>query len=279
MPAAASLWPSCSGNPAVRNDKVAAEEPGAGLAVPDPWRELRALTPARIALGRAGTSLPTKAHLEFQLAHARARDAVHDALDVSLVTEALRAVGIESLAVRSAAGPRDRYLQRPDLGRRLDGESRAQLERKFVSAGPVDAVFVLGDGLSARAVHRHAAALLAHLRPRLMAEGWSLAPAVLAEQARVALGDEIGTLLHARLAVVLIGERPGLSSPDSLGAYLTWDPRPGRTDANRNCVSNIRPEGLTYSSASDKLHYLMSEARRRRLSGIGLKDHAGALEQ
>ena len=258
---------------------MAAEDPGAGLALPDPWGELRALTPARIALGRAGASLPTKAHLDFQLAHARARDAVHDALDVSLVAEALRAAGITSLALRSAAGPRDRYLQRPDLGRRLEGESRAGLEQKFAAAGPVDAVFVLADGLSARAVHRHAAALLALLWPRLVAEGWSLAPAVVAEQARVALGDEIGTLLHARLAVMLIGERPGLSSPDSLGAYLTWDPRPGRTDADRNCVSNIRPEGLSYSSASDKLHYLMSEARRRRLSGVGLKDHAGALEQ
>lgn len=279
MPAAACRWPSSSGNRAVRGNRVVADKPAAGLATPDPWRELRALTPARIALGRAGASLPTKAHLDFQLAHARARDAVHDALDTTAVVEALGQAGIESLLVRSAAGARDRYLQRPDLGRRLDPGSRAGLEQKFSGAGPVDAAFVLGDGLSARAVQRHAAALLARLWPRLAAEGWSLAPAVLAEQARVALGDEIGTLLHARLVVVLIGERPGLSSPDSLGAYLTWDPRPGRTDADRNCVSNIRPEGLTYDSASDKLHYLMSQARRRRLSGVGLKDHAGALEQ
>ena len=279
MPAAGSRWPSSSGNLAARDNRVAADEPGAGLATPDPWRELRALTPARIALGRAGASLPTRAHLDFQLAHARARDAVHDALDITLVAEALQQAGIEPLVVRSAAGLRDRYLQRPDLGRRLDSGSRAGLEQKFAGAGPVDVVFVLGDGLSARAVHRHAAALLARLWPRLAAEGWSLAPVVLAEQARVALGDEIGALLHARLVVVLIGERPGLSAPDSLGAYLTWDPRPGRTDADRNCVSNIRPEGLSYPSASDKLHYLMTEARRRRLSGVGLKDHAGALDQ
>lgn len=257
---------------------MAADDPGAGLATPDPWRELRAFTPARIALGRAGASLPTQAHLDFQLAHARARDAVHDGLEVHALAEALRQAGIESLAVRSVADGRDQYLKRPDLGRRLEGASRAQLERRFAAAGPVDAVFVLADGLSARAVHRHAVPLIGHLAPRLAA-GWSLAPVVLAEQGRVALGDEIGALLHARLAVMLIGERPGLSSPDSLGAYLTWDPRPGRTDADRNCVSNIRPEGLICASASDKLHYLMNEARRRRLSGLGLKDHTGALEQ
>ena len=246
-----------------------------GLASPDPWRQLRALTPARIALGRAGASLPTHAHLDFQLAHARARDAVHDALDVQAVGDALTQAGLQWLAVHSAAGQRDRYLQRPDLGRRLDQASRELLERRFGAAPATDAVFVLADGLSARAVQRHAVALLGHIVPRLLAEEWSLAPVVVAEQGRVALGDEIGLHLRARLVVVLIGERPGLSSPDSLGAYLTWHPRPGRTDADRNCVSNIRPEGLTYERAAGKLCYLMIEARRRRLSGVGLKDEAG----
>ncbi len=246
-----------------------------GLASPDPWRQLRALTPARIALGRAGASLPTHAHLDFQLAHARARDAVHDPLDLQAIGDALTQAGLLWLAVQSEAGQRDRYLQRPDLGRRLDQTSRELLERRFGAAPATDAVFVLADGLSARAVHRHAVALLGHLVPRLLAEEWSLAPIVVAEQGRVALGDEIGSQLRARLVVVLIGERPGLSSPDSLGAYLTWQPRPGRTDAERNCVSNIRPEGLTYERAAGKLGYLMMEARRRRLSGVGLKDEAG----
>lgn len=247
-------------------------ESGAGLALPDPWSHLRALTPARIALGRAGASLPTRAHLDFQLAHARARDAVHDALDLEGIGESLRQGGFEWLAVRSAAVRRDRYLQRPDLGRRLDQASRELLPRR-AGSDPA-AAFVLADGLSARAVHRHAVPLLTYLVPRLRADDWSMAPVVVAEQARVALGDEIGFLLGVRLVVVLIGERPGLSAPDSLGAYLTWQPRPGRTDADRNCVSNIRPQGLAYEPAAAKLHYLMSEARRRRLSGVALKDEA-----
>jgi ethanolamine ammonia-lyase small subunit len=256
---------------------TAADEPEARLAAPDPWHPLRALTPARVALGRAGGSLPTRAHLNFQLDHARARDAVHEALDLHAVGEALRRTGRECLAVRSAAGDRLRFLQRPDLGRRLDSASHELIERTSASARSVDAVFVVADGLSARAVHRHAAPLLAALYPRLLADGWRLAPVVLAEQGRVALGDEIGVLMGARMAVVLIGERPGLSSPDSLGAYLTWEPRVGRTDAERNCISNIRPEGLSYEIAATRLHYLMSEARRRRLSGVALKDETGAL--
>ena len=253
------------------------DEAGAGLAPADPWRRLRALTPARIALGRAGGSLPTAAHLDFQLAHALARDAVHDVLDLDATGAALRVAGLEWLAVRSSAGARARYLQRPDLGRRLDPSSRELLVRTSSSAAPPDAVFVLADGLSARAIHRHAVPLLNQVRSWLAADGWSLAPVVLAEQGRVALGDEIGALLGARLVVVLIGERPGLSSPDSLGAYLTWDPQVGRTDADRNCISNIRPEGLAYEAAGARLRYLMSEARRRRLSGVRLKDETGAL--
>lgn len=256
---------------------TAAEEPEEGLAAPDPWYQLRALTPARIALGRAGGSLPTRAHLNFQLDHARARDAVHDALDLDAVAQALRQTGREHVAVRSSAGDRLRFLQRPDLGRRLDSASRQLMERTFAPGSSVDAVFVVADGLSARAVHRHAAPLLAEVCPPLLADGWLLAPVVLAEQGRVALGDEIGALAGARMVVVLIGERPGLSSPDSLGAYLTWQPRVGRTDADRNCISNIRPEGLPYVTAARRVHYLMSEARRRRLSGVALKDETGAL--
>jgi ethanolamine ammonia-lyase small subunit len=256
---------------------MTAEDPETGLAAPDPWSQLRVLTPARIALGRAGGSLPTRAHLNFQLDHARARDAVHDALDLDAMAGALRQTGRECVAVQSAAGNRLRYLQRPDLGRCLDSDSRQRLIQLFGAESPLDAVFVVADGLSARAVHRHAPPLLDQMWPRLLAEGWRLAPVVLAEQGRVALGDEIGALARAGLVVVLIGERPGLSSPDSLGVYLTWHPRVGRTDADRNCVSNIRPEGLRYESAAGRVHYLMTEARRRRLSGVALKDETGAL--
>lgn len=251
-------------------------DPEARLAAPDPWYQLRALTPARIALGRAGGSLPTRAYLSFQLDHARARDAVHDAIDPEAVRRALHQLGMECFAVRSAAGDRLRFLQRPDLGRRLDPSSRQLIERALAPGASSDAVFVVADGLSARAIHSHAAPLLAEVCPRLLADDWGLGPVVLAEQARVALGDEIGALMGARMVAVLIGERPGLSSPDSLGVYLTWQPRVGRTDADRNCVSNIRPEGLTYEAAASRIHYLMNEARRRRLSGVALKDETGA---
>jgi ethanolamine ammonia-lyase small subunit len=249
-----------------------------GLARADPWSRLRALTPARIALGRTGSSLPTAAHLDFQLAHARARDAVHEALVFTAMGDSLAQAGFRWVPVRSAAGDRIRYLQRPDLGRHLDTSSRELLQGTIEPGESVDAAFVVADGLSAVAVQRHAVPLLALVSPRLSAERWRIAPVIVAEQARVALGDEIGALVQASVVVVLIGERPGLSSPDSLGAYLTWQPRPGRTDAERNCVSNIRPEGLGYVAAAAKLHYLMTEARRRKLSGVALKDEAGALQ-
>ena len=240
----------------------------------DPWHRLRELTPARIALGRAGASLPTAAHLDFQLAHARARDAVHDALDVPALARDLQAAGFESLRVRSAAGSRETYLKRPDLGRRLDRESGERLAS--LRSAP-DAVFVVADGLAASAAQRHAVPVIAAAAGRLRAEGWRIAPVVVAEQGRVALADEIGARLGASLAVVLLGERPGLSAPDSLGAYLTWQPMAGRTDAERNCLSNIRPEGLPYDVAAATLVHLMTEARRRRLSGIALKADRGAL--
>lgn len=255
----------------------------AAPVTPDPWLTLRRLTGARIALGRAGVSLPTAAHLAFQLDHARARDAVHLPLERSALHAALAQVsGRDVLDLHSAAADRLEYLQRPDLGRRLDDASRAVLAARTAAAAagtPADAAaaapgcdvaFVIVDGLSARAVHAHAAALLAALLPRL--DGWMPGPLVLVEQGRVAIGDEIGAALGARLVVVLIGERPGLSSPDSLGLYLTWAPRPGRSDAERNCISNVRPAGLGYAAAAHRLAHLMNEARRRGLSGVDLKD-------
>ena len=253
-------------------------------ATGDPWHRLRALTPARIALGRAGVSLPTTAHLDFQLAHARARDAVYVALDVPALVRDLEAAGFESLEVRSAAGSREVYLKRPDLGRRLDGESAERLaappagpDAVLLDAVLPDAVFVIADGLAATAAQRHAVPVIAAAAGSLHAEGWRLAPVVVAEQGRVALADEIGARLGAAIAVVLLGERPGLSAPDSLGAYLTWQPLVGRADAERNCISNIRPEGLSYDRAAATLVHLMTEARRRRLSGVALKADRGAL--
>ncbi len=235
----------------------------------DPWHRLRALTTARIALGRAGGSLPTRELLAFGLAHAQARDAVHQPLDVAALGQALDGRGLAHLPAHSAAAERSEYLRRPDLGRRLDDDSRRRLAAA-APASPPDLVLVLADGLSATAVQRHALPLLDALRPRL-AE-WTLGPIVIALQARVALGDEIGTLLGARQLVMLIGERPGLSSPDSLGIYLTQAPRPGRVDAERNCISNVRPDGLAYEQAAARLAFLMRGAHALGRSGVELKD-------
>ena len=230
---------------------------------------LRDYTPARVELGRAGSSLPTRALLEFQLAHAKARDAVHLPLAVNSLVLELKQKGFESITLASAARDRDEYLKRPDLGRRLSDDSRTRLGLLRADA---NVAFVIADGLSALAVHRHAVPLLDLLVRNL---DWRIAPVAVVEQGRVAIGDEIGELLGARMVVVLIGERPGLSSPDSLGAYLTWQPRPGRTDAERNCVSNIRAEGLSYAAAAHKLLFLMNESRRLKLSGVQLKENAG----
>jgi ethanolamine ammonia-lyase small subunit len=216
----------------------------------DGWTHLRDLTAARIALGRAGHSLPTRELLDFQMAHARARDAVHHVFDPR---------AFDGIILKSAAGSRAEYLRRPDLGRKL--ARPAQLER-----GDYDAVLIIADGLSATAVHRHAPAFIAALKSEL--EGWNLAPLCIVEQGRVAIGDEIGERLGARLAVMIIGERPGLSSPDSLGVYLTWSPRVGRTDAERNCVSNIRAEGLDPALAGKRVAMLMRAARERRITGV-----------
>ncbi|HEX9465531.1 MAG TPA: ethanolamine ammonia-lyase subunit EutC [Alphaproteobacteria bacterium] len=246
-----------------------------GLGAPDPWARLAALTPARIALGRVGAGLPTSEVLKLALAHAKARDAVHAGLDVERVAATIRALGLATMTAASAAPSRDIYLRRPDLGRVLSAESRAGLAA--CARTGCDLALVIADGLSATAVQAHAAPLVAALRPHLEKAGFSLAPVVIARQARVAFGDAAGEVLQARAVVVLIGERPGLSAADSLGAYLTYAPRPGRTDAERNCVSNIRGGGLGYDEAAFKLAWLLNEALRRRLSGIALKDESSRL--
>ncbi len=263
------------------------------MLIEDSWTQLRELTAARIALGRAGHSLPTRELLAFQLAHAKARDAVWRGLDVTALG------GLNPVVLHSAARDRAEYLRRPDLGRKLAAESAARLHletrttlepavrspetrttlepavrspetRTTVRSGrgEWDAVIVIADGLSATAVHRHAMPLMEALIPRL--ESWRIASICVVEQGRVAIGDDIGERIGADLALVIIGERPGLSSPDSLGAYLTWSPRVGRTDAERNCVSNIRVGGLEPGIAAVRIALLMEASRRRRLSGVGL---------
>lgn len=250
--------------------------------------DLRALTPARVALQRTGCSVTTRHALEFSLAHAQARDAVHSALGVSWMMAELRERRIEAVAVRSAVRDRAEYLRRPDLGRLLsDGAAERLANARAESGREPDVALVLSvilaDGLSALAVERHALPVLDSLLAvlELSADArenaaWKLAPVVVAEQARVALGDEIGVALGASVTVMLIGERPGLSSPASLGAYITWEPRRGRTDAERNCISNIRTEGLDYASAAARIAWFIAEARRLRLTGVRLRD--GSME-
>lgn len=241
----------------------------------DPWEELRRLTSARIALGRAGTSLPTAAQLDFQFAHAQARDAVHLPFDHQSVRDQLTARERDNLLLHSAAEDRYTYLQRPDLGRRLSEESARQLDEYAAQhPGGCDLAVVVADGLSALAVQRHTEPFLGRLEEQALAEGWTLSPVVLVQQGRVAIADEVAERLGACMVVILIGERPGLSSPDSLGLYFTYAPKVGLTDATRNCISNIRLEGLSYGMAAHRLMYLMREACRRQLSGVGLKDEA-----
>lgn len=241
----------------------------------NPWDALRAFTNARIALGRAGNSVPTAPLLAFNLSHAQARDAVHQPLDADALHEQLRAHGFATtLDVHSAAPDREHYLRRPDLGRRLSDESR-DLLLKAASEEP-DIVFVIADGLSAFAASKQSTPMLQAIHARLQ-QDWKIGPIIVARQARVALGDEIGEMLRARMVVMLIGERPGLSSPDSLGIYLTYAPKVGCSDAQRNCISNVRPEGLNFDAAAHKLHYLLTHARRLGLTGVGLKDKSDAL--
>jgi ethanolamine ammonia-lyase small subunit len=238
-----------------------------------PLEALRELTPARVGLGRSGASLPTEALLAFTLDHARARDAVHAAFDAKHLIDGLAGLGLEVNEVCSRASDRRDYLRRPDLGRMLDADSRRMLEAR--SGGPSEIVIVIGDGLSPAAVNVHAVELVRHLAPRLAKTGIPIGPVVLASGARVALGDEIGAVLGARMVVMLIGERPGLSAPDSLGAYLTFAPRIGLTDEKRNCVSNIHGAGLSYDEAAFKIAWLVREGFARQITGVALKDESG----
>lgn len=234
---------------------------------------LRSMTPARVGLGRTGVSQQTRDVLRFQISHAQARDAVHARLEAVAVAATISAINGATLGgavvrLHSSAPDRGTYLQRPDLGRKLDESSQNNLQT--MAPGSYDLALIVADGLSASAVERHAAPLLEELLPRLA--GWRLAPICVVEQGRVAIGDEIGYALGAKISVVLIGERPGLSSPDSLGAYITWEPRPGRTDAERNCISNIRAEGMSYKEAAKQLEICLAVARQRQLTGVSLSE-------
>lgn len=257
------------------NDKTR-NQPGA--VVENPWRRLREFTDARIGLGRAGISLPTSELLAFQLSHAQARDAVHLPLDIDALCSELAAdpqlaaLG-EPIRLHSQATDRMAYLQRPDLGRLLDDASREQLI-KLGCEQPSDLAIVIVDGLSSRAIAQNAVPFLQRFMGLLASElpECSLAPLTIVEQGRVAVGDDVGALLNARAVLLLIGERPGLSSPDSLGLYLTWSPKPGLTDASRNCISNVRPAGLPHVEGAKRALYLLREAQRLKLSGVNLKD-------
>ncbi len=254
--------------------------PAAHLSA-DPWLQLRGFTRARIALGRVGSSLPTKEVLDFGLAHAMARDAVHLALDVDALEKGIQSQGFTTIRVHSKAPDRSSYLLRPDLGRRLTDQSLAELENqaalKSSATEPIDFMVVVGDGLSSLAVARHVQPLLVEMLKFLPVE-WKLGPVVIASQARVAVADEVGQALGARMVAMLIGERPGLSSPDSLGIYLTYNPKVGLSDADRNCISNVRPEGLHYQAAAKKLLWLAKEAARLKVSGVALKDESDIQE-
>jgi ethanolamine ammonia-lyase small subunit len=236
------------------------------------WVNLRRFTDARIGLGRAGSALPIREVLKFSMAHAQAHDAVKRPLDWAPLEEALAALKLKTVRVESAAGDRDTYLRRPDLGRRLSAEARGRLAA--MARPPPDLLILVADGLSSTGVGANAAAVIAALLPLVRRSGWSLGPVLLASQGRVALGDDAGELIGGRAVLVLIGERPGLSSPDSLGAYLTWAPRVGRKDGERNCISNIRRGGLSAEEAAFKAHWLLREAFRRQLTGVNLKDES-----
>ena len=252
--------------PAVSDSERSRDAPN-----PHPLTPLRQFTPARIALGRAGNSLPTKELLEFSAAHAMARDAVHAQFDAQTIAEQLITSKLDFVHVQSAAADRATYLRRPDLGRKLDEPSRIRLAELNHPSKP-EVVFIIADGLSAIAPQRYAVPVIKIVCELL--KDWRIGPVVVAKQARVALGDEIGELLKAEITVMLIGERPGLSSPDSLGIYLTYAPKQGRTDAERNCISNVREEGTSPKQAAQTLHYLITRSRQLKLSGVGLKDES-----
>lgn len=241
---------------------------------PDQWTQLRTFTGARIALGRVGTSLPTRAHLDFQLAHARAKDAVRLPLDVDALAARLKETGVETLQLDTLAASRSDYLQNPDRGRQLAPQGQALLRAKRGIAP--DIALVVADGLSSIAIQRHAVAFLQILMPLLAQRGYTCSSIALIRQGRVAVADEVAQVMGSRMAVILIGERPGLSSPDSMGIYFTFHPHVGCQDSMRNCISNIHDHGLSYGQASTKLIYLVTEADRLGLSGVQLKDQSSS---
>jgi ethanolamine ammonia-lyase small subunit len=241
----------------------------------DPWSNLRQFTDARIGLGRSGAAMPTREVLNFALSHAMARDAVTTPLDWTPIEKGLQELGLETLRIKSASHDRSEYLRRPDLGRRLSADSREDLQRASEKASSKpDLVVLIGDGLSSMGVAANIVPMMSAFLGHVRQSGWTLGPLLLADDARVALGDEAGEILGAKAVLVLIGERPGLSSPDSLGAYLTFGPRVGLKDADRNCISNIRQRGLSYDEAAFKAAWLLREAIRRGLSGVNLKDES-----
>jgi ethanolamine ammonia-lyase small subunit len=240
------------------------------------WTALRQVTAARIGLARSGASIATAPLLDFKLSHARARDAVHETLDAAKLLADISAIASAALVVESAADDRQCYLLRPDLGRRLSSQAESALAAR---AGRYDVACVVADGLSARAVQMHAPPVLAQVLPALQAEGLRVAPVVVVRHGRVAIGDAVAALLGADCVAVLIGERPGLSAPHSMGAYLTWQPGPQTTDAERNCISNIRPDGVGYNEAAFKLVHLLRAMRARRVSGVALKDETERNDQ
>lgn len=235
----------------------------------DFWRSLRKHTAARIALGKAGSSITTEELLKFQQAHALARDAVHTPLNEKELLEALQPLQQEIITLHTQAEDRQTYLLRPDWGKKLSDVSRKDLQSSGVAS---ELCLIIGDGLSAQAIHRHIPPLFNILIPKLIDLNISLAPISIVRHARVAVSDEIGAMMKSKMSVIFIGERPGLSAADSLGIYLTYDPVKGNTDEKRNCISNVRPEGMPYVVAAEKLTYLIQESFRRKLSGVKLKD-------
>ncbi|WP_018622507.1 ethanolamine ammonia-lyase subunit EutC [Spirosoma luteum] len=242
----------------------------------DEWDALKAYTDARIALGKTGVSIPLRESLLFRLAHAHAKDAVYSRLNIARLEADLASTGLPMYSVHSQAENRDIYLQRPDLGRLLDELSTKRLQD--INSAPADICLIVADGLSATAIHKNAGPVVTLLVEQVRKAGYSLAPIVLVEQGRVAITDAIGELLRPRLAIMLVGERPGLSSFDSMGAYITYAPQPGLTDERRNCLSNIREQGLTHIMAVNKLMYIIQSAFRLQLTGVALKDNGGLLE-
>jgi len=240
------------------------------------WETLRRFTQARIGLGRSGHSVPTSEHLKFQLDHARARDAVHWSWDLENFQKKLKKEKLQSFVLKTPAGSRTEYLARPDLGRKLSSESEKTLRSKFKKS--YDIAFLLSNGLSSSAIEIHGLPFLKVLMKELRDADYNLSPVFLADNSRVALSDAVGSAVKAKMVVMLVGERPGLTSSDSLAMYLTYAPKIGNTDANRNCISNIRPpEGLDYKNAARKTLFLINESFRRKLSGVNLKDETELL--